>query len=229
MAKIKLSAIIPHVSGSIGGSVIQRSKAGYILKNKSFNNPLKSLRSQKRNSIFAFLSYKWDKLSKEQRRSWSIFAKFHNLKMKSNSNIYLSGKEAFIKCNYLPLTYNYNILESPAFLRHNYNKLTVDLYLNHSDLSIETSRPLNSLKEFIVLYCSKRVKGTVNNVGNRYKLIIFDSGSGGIVSIEDSYIEVFGIVPKNDDYVFFKWQLINKENYIASMPYSAKIQIENRA
>lgn len=229
MANIKLSSFITDISGTIGGTVFQKTRSGYIAKNNFYKNASKSPINTQRSSILAYLVHYWETLTEAQRISWAKYSVFAGLRMKKNSKFFLSGKEAFIQLNYLPIVYGYNIKASPTYSRYSASPLTVDLYQNHSVLSIETSRPLVSADEFLALYCTEKIKETITNPGGRYKLIVFSSGVGSIVSIKDEYEAQFGIQAPVNSYIFYKWKLISRETYLSDPWHVINIKILNIA
>ena len=104
MAKIKTSALIVDISGTIGGSTLKRNRGGLFIKNTTTPRRPRTEAQQFNRMMAAELSGRWQALSETQKEMWNRFASTVNPKM--------SGFNAF-------LGLNMNILKS-RFTRPGY-------------------------------------------------------------------------------------------------------------
>lgn len=214
MAKIELSALVTNISGAIGGTLFQKGRSGHIARNNYYTNTNKSERAIKRSNIIAYLNYQWYILSQSNKDSWKAFVNFAHITMSSNNNILLSGREAFIKLNYYPVLYGYSLKTSPSFLRFELTPTDCDIGLIDNKLHIDIDKSLTADKEFLVLFITFKTRPTINNPGSRYRILIFDSGTGGNVGIKNEYIDLFGNMATTGDTIFIRWCLVAKETYL---------------
>ena len=99
MARVAFSAILNSVQGSVGGSVFQKNRSGFTLKNKSVNV---NKNSSKQNSARRYLSeliIAWQGLSDTNKNLWENFSNFHPVLNKNNVNVNLTGYQLFLKYN----------------------------------------------------------------------------------------------------------------------------------
>lgn len=227
MANIKLSGIVTDISGTIGGTIFQKGRSGHIMRTNFFKGSPKSELAIQRSNIIAYLQYQWQELSQSNKDSWKGFVNFAHITMHSNNNNLLTGREAFIKLNYYPILYGYSIKSTPSYLRFELIPTDCDLGLIDNKLHIHIDKTLNADKEFLILFVTFRTRSTINNPGGRYRILIFDSGTGGNVGIRNEYINLFGNAAWTGDTIFMRWCLVEKETYLIGTFNHKKVTIAN--
>lgn len=91
MAKVKTSALIDSISGSLGGSTLKRYKGGLLIKNKTTPRNTRSASQQQTRLNASYLSGKWSTLPNTSKEMWTRFA--------SLSKKQSSGINAFVGLN----------------------------------------------------------------------------------------------------------------------------------
>lgn len=71
MGLIKISGLLTDLGGKFGGSVIQRNKAGIIMRNNKWKRPQQFPKWQAQKSAFAVLAATWRTLTQVQRDAWN--------------------------------------------------------------------------------------------------------------------------------------------------------------
>jgi hypothetical protein len=125
MARVKFSALVNSIQGSVGGSVFQRNKSGYTLKNKSVNVDKASIKQSAARNYMAELQNQWRGFTDVQRNAYDLFANYYPVKNRNNQNVYLSGYQLFLKYNLLRLHTGLGVLSSITY--GNIVKLNTDV------------------------------------------------------------------------------------------------------
>jgi hypothetical protein len=97
MARIKLSALITDISGSVGGSTFQRSRSGVILRNKPrrcfvTNSYLSDVRT---NATTALRN--WKSLTETEQYFWRSAVEYYRPTSDKDKNVYLTPYTYYLK------------------------------------------------------------------------------------------------------------------------------------
>ena len=212
MARVKLSAIITEMNGKIGGSVFQRTQSGTILKNKSNLSFTNSMAQNVSNNIMYRCQYQWQQLTACQRQLWNSFATYTKKNQKHSSNLIINGHQLFIQCNSYRFQYGYDTLTDPQIINSDIDLLTCEIGITPSHLVLSTDRYLISNYEFIILQATTKVSPSLNNVGSRYKTIVFETTDSDGFDLTQPYLNVFGFVPVVGNVIFIKYTVASKYN-----------------
>lgn len=112
MALIKLGSIVTDLSGSAGGSTVQNSRAGFILRNKPQQVFSRTSSQYSIRSINTALHAGWKALTDQQRSVWAFYAKTKPVFNISGDKHPLSGHSLWLKYQYGRL------IEELPFLTH---------------------------------------------------------------------------------------------------------------
>jgi hypothetical protein len=115
MARITFSAVINSVQGSVGGSVFQKNKSGFTLKNKSINVDSSTEKQILSRSFVSAIQNAWQSMTDAQRNEWSIFANFYPVLNKNNRNVKLTGGQLFMKYNLIRMNAGFSILTTIVY------------------------------------------------------------------------------------------------------------------
>lgn len=212
MARIKLSSLITDINGKIGGSVFQRTQSGTILKNKSNLSFTNSMAQNVSNIIMYRCQYEWQQLTECKRQLWNSFATYTKKNQKHSSNLIINGHQLFIQCNSYRFQYGYSTLVNPQIINSDISPLTCEIGITPSNLVLFTDRYLISNYEFIILQATSKVSESLNNVGSRYKTIIFETTDSNGFDLTQPYINVFGFTPTVGHVIFIKYTVASKYN-----------------
>lgn len=99
MAKIKTSAIVADIRGTLGGNVFSSNKGGnYVRRYKKPTNPNTIAQQNVRLAFMALSSY-WRNLSDTQRLAWNTITPHYPYMDSLGESKILSGQQLFMKLN----------------------------------------------------------------------------------------------------------------------------------
>ncbi len=210
MARIKTSALITDIRGSIGGSTFQRTNAGLVLKNISKKVDKLSDSSLVVRNILNNNQIEWRKLSGAQRDIWKSYANYTKTKQKNSNEFFINAQQLFLKVNNLRVLYSLPVLLVPEFSKCVILPVDIVASLNAGNLTLTTNRLINSGIEFLTLFATIPVTSTLNNAGSRFKSILFNTTTGSVFNIGSEYLNTIGAVLQNGDQIFIKYTVIDK-------------------
>lgn len=202
MALIKLGSIVTDLAGSAGGSTIQNSRAGYILRNKPTPcNPDTSKQFLIRSKI-QYLQRAWINLNDQQRQEWNEFPKWANQHTKANSQVLLNGHDLFLKFQLFRLLYGQPLLSTILYRPWPDVPLFSSLYISLPQFIISFSKSFSKFTYFPVIKLSKpfSIHKSFRSSTVRFMQIPFSSTQ--FRTLRDYYIPYFGFIPNVGDYVF---------------------------
>lgn len=95
MARIKYSALVTEIAGSVGGTTFQRNAYGYTIKNKpNMVAPSRSAQTFRQNR-FNVQIQKWKALTQAQRDLWISYAVSYPVQSRKNPDSNLNGYNYF--------------------------------------------------------------------------------------------------------------------------------------
>lgn len=203
MARLKFGALVSQMSGSIGGSTLQRSSFGHSIRSKPLpilsRKPLQLIRR----SWMSEIQSAWSALTEIQRNLWRQFIAYSGQSINNDSNIQISGYNLFLKyqfcrklCN-LPLLEEFTYIPIPqwpqAFIFSNVS----------NQLFIQFDRVIADNTYFFILSVSNpRVPSKSYSPQNCRYMYCFRTGSDTF-SFSETYIYNFGLLAQTGDTVHF--------------------------
>jgi len=204
MARVEFSSVVTSVRGKVGGSVFQRNRSGYSLKNKSNNVNSASIKQIASRMYMSQVHAAWRSMSENERNAWDIFANFKPIKNKNNSNVNLTGYQLFLKYNLIRLQAGYTIL-------------TTITYSQITNLAVEVSFLVNSPTVFVafltldfsddygcLLMSSAPRSSNYPLKAKSYKVLIPDAISNNTLILSDVFVATFGQFPTNPSWLSYK-------------------------
>ena len=210
MARVKPSAIVSDVRGKIGGTVFQRFKSGLVVRSKCSPVNKKSALQVISRNIASLTANAWLQLTAVDRDQWDSFTAYNPIAQRNNSEVFVSGQQAFLKLNNYRLHYSLPILVVPEFNKCVLDPVVLTLSRTGANLRVKSNRALVASDEFIILFITVRMSPAINNPGNRYKLIKFVTTNGVNFTITPEYEDVYGAIPLIGDTVFMKYTNASK-------------------
>ncbi len=96
-ARIKYTALVDNIRGSIQGTTFQRNAYGFTIKGKpNMVNPNTS-RQRSRKNQFSQATQQWKNLTDGERSAWDTYAATFPIPTRSNPDSYLNGFNAFAR------------------------------------------------------------------------------------------------------------------------------------
>jgi hypothetical protein len=74
MARIVYSGLVTEIKGSVGGTTFQSNRSGYIVRNKQYKGPVRSVGNVEAGRAFAIASRRWQSLTAAQRADYNTMA-----------------------------------------------------------------------------------------------------------------------------------------------------------
>lgn len=114
MARLKLSALVSSMEGSLNGSSIHTGKGGVFLRNKSY--PKQSNSKARINSVnqFSSLVQAWSSLTATQKNAWNDFTRKYAEKTKNGDTYNPGGYAHFLAVNRLRASAELPTLTDPG-------------------------------------------------------------------------------------------------------------------
>lgn len=226
MARIKFSSIITGMDGSIGGTTFQRSKVGYIARNKVHGKKFITDRKSVNMAILNNCELAWQNASQGTRDFWAHYAQRMRFPANLVSGRVLSGYELFLRFNYWRLQFGQSIAISPGLTSPSTFTPDMSLSIGPRGLVLDLTSTYTWWEWYPIIYLTYVVNGSITNPGGRYRFINIGELSSISSVIDDEYVSVFGRNLQIDDIVFFKYSWFNKVSGRIKPYTSSKVVLE---
>lgn len=226
MALIKLSGVASQIQGKVGGSVFQTGKSGQILRNQPRPTNSNSYLQNRIRNITYYLQNRWRNLTVAQRTEWDLWAKWLKVEQNNISGRFIDGQQAYIRTNFYRYFYNETILDNPVFQPYDHDPLTIYLQRFAGFFFVVTDDINLDLTSYLIISVSLKINPSINNPGNRMKLIYHQLTHAVSQDIQLEYYNIFGMLPNTNDYVFVKWSIGDITTGIIKPFQQQKFQIQ---
>lgn len=229
MARIKFTALVSEIAGSIGGSTIQRNAYGHTIKNKpNMVNASKTLQNFRKIS-FASNAQKWRTLSVAQRNIWTALALSQPVPSRLNPDSNLNGFNYFSRYhNYLNVYDPTATLTNPTGVFGSLSDYANTITLIGGVLTWEPTWTLTGTNWVGLLYVTKSMGAGQEFVHDTPIFIADLTGSiGSSTIITTAFIQKFGQLPSTDDYLGTKVVFVNTVSGQAIIVPIEKVLIES--
>lgn len=115
MARIKYTALVESIRGSIQGTTFQRNAYGYTVKGKpNMVNPNTSTQSRSKKNMTG-IAQAWSSLSSTNRAAWNTWAETNPVPSRLNPDAMLTGFAQFTRWHNIRWLYQYgSVLANPS-------------------------------------------------------------------------------------------------------------------
>lgn len=204
MARVKFSAIISRVSGSVGQGCFQAYKGGNTLRNKPL--PIKSpteFQTLSRTYVRQ-VQIAWAALSENEQKQWNSFLSFVPAFQKKEQTVLLSGYQLFLKYNLIRLHAGFDILSTFNYSSLDDNTLSFDLGIDSGQLAIKFDEGFDSDYNNFLVKISPPF--TTPSIAKQNRLRVIDhvhyfSGDYKNYVLKTGYERVFGTQPSVGQFV----------------------------
>lgn len=226
MALVKLSGLVSDIQGRLGGSIFQKGQSGHILKNSS--SPInRNSELQNRIRVITYnLQNRWRNLTVAQRAEWGLWAKWLKVEQNNISGRFINGQQAYLRTNFYRQFYSQTILDNPVFQPYDHAPLTIYLQRFAGFFFVVTDDANLDLTSYLIISVSLQVNPSINNPGNRLKMIYHVLTHAVSQDIQSEYYAIFGMLPGTGDYVFVKWSIGDVTTGIVKPFQQQKFQIQ---
>jgi hypothetical protein len=213
-ARIKYTALVDNIRGSIQGTTFQRNAYGYTVKGKpAMVNP-NTNRQRSRKQTFSIAAQAWRTISDADRAAWEAYAETFPIPSRLNPDAYLNGFAAFTRWHGVAKLSNpFAVLADPAgaqgtILVDGLELKTDGVDLQYLDASIETEGPFN-----VQLFLSRPISATQRFVKSWTRFIVDEPVTPGIdIAITTQYLAIFGKLPAVGDLIGARQVFYNTTN-----------------
>lgn len=202
MARIKYTALVESIRGTIGGTTFQRNAYGYTVKTKpNMVNPNSRLQSQRKIGFQKALQT-WRTLSDANRANWETYATTYPVASQHNPAAYLNGYNAFVRWHTASFQALGNILVNPSGAQGTVSFIEIEINRSGAVLEAAMSTTATNGPWYVILYFTRPLSPTQRYQKSWTKLI--DSGYRANTYAPDvafTYNIVFGFLPAIGDLI----------------------------
>ncbi len=227
MARVKYSAFVDSIDGSVGGTTFQKNRYGFTMRRKPNPSKPNSSSQNLRKSAMALVQNAWIALSDANRAAWNTYASTFPRAPKHNPSANFNGFNYFTFYNLVRSRHSTGITTDPSGVQRTFSFDSTSIT---SELGVLTWRPdvtisggnwiafLKASRQTTLSAFAKPNK--LRDVFSRDDIASFD------VAITSSYEDLFGAIPVESDFIFIQETWLNKGNgQVFSNPI-ARVQIE---
>jgi len=225
MALVTLSAMFSNIKGKLGGGVFQNTQGGIAVRTKvtpvNRRTPLQEL---SRRGTFN-LQNAWRSMTDAQRADWELFAQTYPKPQKKNPLRNINGQQYFLTYNDYRTRYNHSVMYDIDWNVPTLDALEVNLLTLPGNIFVVANRRINVPVEFLVLFMTWEVSPGLNNPGNRYKMVIFNTAYWNYLILNTHLTSIFGAVPSAGSTVFVKVAAFSRTSPYWTMFNESKVVI----
>jgi hypothetical protein len=216
MARLKLSALVNAIDGSMSGTTFQQGTSGQIMRNKPRPSNPRSIGQNNLRNITGQVLRKWQYLTNAEKTAWSSFAIYLNKAQKNNSKKILTGQSIFTEINVTRLLFSLAYIITPVYNAGRLLNTVFGLYAGVDSVSIESSRVPDTAIEFIELFCTPPLSYGLQSPPNKYRLVIFPTTELESIEITTQYQAIFQALAVEKSKIFWKARLVDVTSGISS-------------
>lgn len=204
MARVKFSALLTSVQGTVGGSVFQKNKAGFTLKNKPVVTKTAALKQTAARNFVTVLMSIWRSYSDTERNAWQLYTNFNPTFTKNSSAVLLSGYQLFMKYNLTRMHTGLEPLTSILFEAPYTYSANCAFRLTAGQLRVVVEDDFEPDVWCMLLHLSdpKRIGYPV--LSKTYKVIQLAGAVGEEINISSLYLAQYGRLPAVGNWLAYK-------------------------
>ena len=219
MAVVIFGQGIAGVKGKVGGSVFQRIRSKYIMKQKGIpTNPKSSYQAGVRGK-FSTVSKAWGLLTKNNRAEWNKQADSSTVRAKKKSfgtSQKLSGKALYQEVGQNLLLADKSLPTAPPAIgttnKNEPDRVDIDLTSNTVKLEFDNATSADAI---MIISATGTLSAGTTYVKGKFKLLSATLVAGGStdVDVTAKYTARFGALPKANDNVSFLVRQVTSGGY----------------
>ena len=211
MAKIKYTAIVADIRGSVLGTKFSRNHSGpYIQANTGRVNP-DTPDQQVARQFFAEVSQSWRDLTENERQTWNVSAPTHSWNHLSKTGRHLTGFTYFVRLNRNLLEIGSPVITTPPTvgLSIKFTAFTLSADTTGGTFDITFAPAIPGTTKIIILAAAFVSPGRSNFKGPFKKIKVLDSGDISPIDLAAAYINTFGALPPVGGKAFIRMRPVN--------------------
>lgn len=213
MARIKYTALVESIRGSIGGTTFQKNAYGYTVKSKpNMLNPNTS-RQNASKQLFSVAAQKWRNLTDPQRAAWDAYANAFPIPSRKNPDAYLSGFAAFVRWHGISQYFGNPTLSNPSGAQGTVTNFTPFVGTDGSILNMQpdvvyTNGPWN-----IFVFCTRPIQPTQTFIKSWLRFVFATNQAGSVdFNFQSGYLSRFGFLPAAGQIIGVQLAYVNTTN-----------------
>ena len=210
MARLKLSALVNQINGSVGGSTFQQGVSGQIMRTKPIPRKSSSVEQSAMRSATAQAQRAWQFSNEFTKNSWTSFSSYANFRQKKDNTRVLTGQQLFLSINIIRILHGLDIIEEPIYNWNAIEAVSLSVFYTETEIGIQLSRALDSDLEFVHFEITGPVSKGILKFTPNAKMLLVPETEVDEIFITSEYVALFSTTPNIDSKVFFRYKHIDK-------------------
>ncbi len=208
MARIKYTALVESIRGSIQGTTFQRNAYGHTIKSKP--NMVKPIKSKQliRQRDTTRSAQQWAAISAANRTAWNSYAENFPIAARLNPDSNLNGYNYFVKYhNFLHLDDPLGLLADPGATSYSFNfdPGVLELGTMPNSLTFVCELSDSSFDWLGLLFCTAPLKASQEFIQLTPRYMVSDeTDQGATFEFYDEFVSAFGKAPQVGDEIGLK-------------------------
>lgn len=213
MARIKYTALVESIRGSIGGTTFQRNAFGFTVKSKpNMVNPNSSRQSERKRGFQKALQA-WRGLTDTERSNWNTYAGAFPTPSKNNPASYLNGFNLFVRWQVASYQGPGNTLANPSGAQGVIGFTEVELQKIGAVLQLVVSYTKTNGPWYVLTYLTRPLSPTQRYQKSWTKLVNYTLNTVPVdVNVAATYNQIFGLLPIVGDQIGVDITFVNTTN-----------------
>ena len=202
MARIKFTALVESVRGTIAGTTFQRNAFGYTAKSKpNMVNPNTFTQAQRKQGFQKALQ-KWKTLTNADRAAWDTWASVNPVPSHNNPAAYLSGFNLYVRWHALTFQWTENTLNNPSAPINSVTYIETEVIRSGAILELVISSTVTGGAWSVYPYLSRPL-GAAQTYPKSWTRFVqrYAHASPIDAQIQTRYTQLFGSLPNVGDRV----------------------------
>lgn len=214
MARIKYSALIENIRGSIAGTTFQSNKYGFTIKAKPRMTKPNSPTQNRQKAYLSTAVKAWRELTQSVRDSWDTWSSTYPSYAKNNPAAQLSGYAVYTRQQVYRLMIGSAVYTSaPSFTLADDDTIGIALELSSGVLTLEMTSVTDDEAWDMLIFMSRPLSSAQMFTGTKTRLMNkFISNITQSADYTDEYESVFGILPSVGDRIVVDYIMIVSNN-----------------
>jgi hypothetical protein len=223
MARIKYSALVSGVAGSVGGATFQNGAYGNVLRSKPRHRLSGSALQMTRRSQMMAIHTAWRNLSDANRSAWNHFLNYSNASIRRDKSVLQTGHSLFIQYNYLRLITGAGLMSTIGYTPLKELPQIAYIFNNVGVLNVEFSTQFTQTISWFTLHLSlpRLAHVAASSVGCRYMNVTFATGQ--TFNLTTAWSAIFGALPVNGDTLHYVLRHFSITSPVVSGIYVGKL------
>lgn len=202
MARIQFSALVTSITGALGGSVMQRTRYGAIVKNGAYPVGQLRRRQQRHQTKLGHYVDAWNSLTDTQRNAWQAWADNYGQRIHAASEIRRSGRAVFL-FRHLHTSPDVSTIITVPTARPGRlsNLLPTDVISDTGTLTAEASVVEDIGSWAHQFYITRPIRPSAFYKASENRFMFDQAVPSGEQDITTRYTNLFGRVPEPGEYV----------------------------